>query len=109
MALIKCPECQREISDQSKSCPYCGYQLHRMSADEKSKIKKSVVGIVTIIAVIVLAVIIYDACTVSTEELRENLNKSKQELQDIRDEIADLEEQKRKNDWLINYYESRSK
>ncbi|NDL66663.1 zinc-ribbon domain-containing protein [Anaerotalea alkaliphila] len=27
MALIRCPECQREISDQSQSCPHCGYPL----------------------------------------------------------------------------------
>lgn len=24
MALIKCPECQREISDQAPACPGCG-------------------------------------------------------------------------------------
>ena len=24
MALIKCPECGREISDQAKACPNCG-------------------------------------------------------------------------------------
>ena len=25
MALIKCPECDREISDQAKACPNCGH------------------------------------------------------------------------------------
>lgn len=25
MALINCPECGKEISDKSESCPYCGY------------------------------------------------------------------------------------
>lgn len=25
MALIKCPECGREVSDTAKSCPSCGY------------------------------------------------------------------------------------
>jgi hypothetical protein len=25
MALIHCPECNREISDKVKACPYCGY------------------------------------------------------------------------------------
>ncbi len=25
MALIKCPECQREVSRWTKACPHCGY------------------------------------------------------------------------------------
>ena len=28
MALIKCPECGKEISDTAKSCPNCGYMIH---------------------------------------------------------------------------------
>ena len=24
MALIKCPECEREISDKAEACPHCG-------------------------------------------------------------------------------------
>ncbi|MCM1236767.1 MAG: TM2 domain-containing protein [Ruminococcus flavefaciens] len=27
MALIKCPECGREISDRARSCPSCGYAI----------------------------------------------------------------------------------
>lgn len=27
MALIKCPECNKEISDTAKKCPNCGYNL----------------------------------------------------------------------------------
>lgn len=29
MALINCPECQKQISDQAQSCPQCGYPLAR--------------------------------------------------------------------------------
>lgn len=29
MALIKCPECGREISDQVKKCPNCGYPIKK--------------------------------------------------------------------------------
>jgi hypothetical protein len=25
MALVKCPECKKEISDKAPACPYCGY------------------------------------------------------------------------------------
>lgn len=27
MALIKCPECGREVSDTAETCPHCGYRL----------------------------------------------------------------------------------
>jgi len=29
MALIKCPECGKEISDKAESCIYCGYPLNK--------------------------------------------------------------------------------
>lgn len=29
MALINCPECNREISDNAKSCPHCGYSIKK--------------------------------------------------------------------------------
>lgn len=29
MALIKCPECGREISDKAAACPGCGYPLSK--------------------------------------------------------------------------------
>lgn len=27
MALVNCPECQKEISDSARKCPHCGYPL----------------------------------------------------------------------------------
>ena len=34
MALIRCPECNREISEQAAACPGCGYPLVRKATDE---------------------------------------------------------------------------
>ncbi|MBQ3356851.1 MAG: zinc ribbon domain-containing protein [Oscillospiraceae bacterium] len=31
MALLNCPECGKEISDQALSCPHCGYPLQQDS------------------------------------------------------------------------------
>lgn len=33
MALVKCPECGKEISDKARKCPHCGYPLN----EEKQK------------------------------------------------------------------------
>ena len=45
MALIKCPECGKEISDKATVCPNCGYPITTeptidSDADEESKGKK---------------------------------------------------------------------
>ncbi len=34
MALIKCPECNKEISDKADACPHCAYPL-RIKTDEE--------------------------------------------------------------------------
>ena len=45
MALIKCPECGKEISDSAKQCIHCGFVIHPHSTGKKvGKIdRKSVV------------------------------------------------------------------
>lgn len=59
MALIKCPECGKEISDKAKACPECGYELKQNveatkqeSFFKKNKIAVLVIGIVIIIAIV---------------------------------------------------------
>lgn len=37
MALIKCPECQKEISDSAKTCPNCGYAISSPIENEKTQ------------------------------------------------------------------------
>lgn len=34
MALIKCPECKREVSDRAMSCPSCAYPLEQAVTTE---------------------------------------------------------------------------
>ena len=35
MALIKCPECGKEVSDKAKICVHCGYPLKDKTKDDK--------------------------------------------------------------------------
>jgi hypothetical protein len=72
MALINCPECQKEISDKVVNCPHCGYPFERETntnlnnngkknnaAKKPSKVKKVVIGsIVTIVSIIVIITVI---------------------------------------------------
>lgn len=36
MALIKCPECGREISDKAEACPNCAYPIAQLSGNHKT-------------------------------------------------------------------------
>jgi len=43
MGLIKCPECNNEVSDQAKACPKCGYGISKGAADEAAGCLKNIV------------------------------------------------------------------
>lgn len=77
MALIKCPECNKEISDRVKACPHCGYPFEddtqgnestqkveissvNIQPRDPAKTKKVLTGV---IGVIVVAIIIIVAIT----------------------------------------------
>lgn len=64
MALITCPECGKEISDQAISCPNCGYVMKKeesvatiVVAAEKKMPNKRLIAVVCSVAVI--AVILF--------------------------------------------------
>ncbi|EMF6620125.1 zinc ribbon domain-containing protein [Escherichia coli] len=40
MALIKCPECQKEVSDSALYCPACGKQLQKLKRSFLGRIIK---------------------------------------------------------------------
>lgn len=44
MALIKCPECGREISDKAEKCIHCGYPIQEIINDKKNEYAKSLLA-----------------------------------------------------------------
>lgn len=40
MALIKCPECQKEVSDSALYCPACGKQIKKLKRSFFGKLIK---------------------------------------------------------------------
>lgn len=40
MALIRCPECNQNISDKSKQCIHCGYPLNELKFEKQITINK---------------------------------------------------------------------
>ena len=66
MALIKCPECNKEFSDQAKCCPNCGFPtdeiLKNIKAEKTKKqssmMKKMLLILATIIGILAVVFII---------------------------------------------------
>lgn len=61
MALIKCKECGKEISDKAESCPNCGYKITPTSTVKPSNQIRtgSIVSIIAnVIAILILACIL---------------------------------------------------
>ncbi len=40
MALIRCPECGHQISDQAIACPECGYPLNNSNSDTDKRLQE---------------------------------------------------------------------
>lgn len=60
MALIKCPECNKEISDKAKLCPNCGYEQNQQTISSKQSDKKGGrIGCGTWFIVIVIILFIF--------------------------------------------------
>lgn len=55
MALINCPECNKEISDTSKSCPNCGYRFKKKMNDKTFKALFAIIFVIVVVAIIFFA------------------------------------------------------
>lgn len=83
MALIKCPECGKEISDKASSCPNCGCPIEiqktevvnniseqQITRQSSKKLNKKIIPIVVILAVVaIICVIIYNVKVVKPRKL----------------------------------------
>ena len=107
MALIKCPECGKEISDRAASCPNCGCPISSMGSYQvepkqeevkqidissnkvaKSKNMKNI--IIAIVAIIVIAVI---AVFVGVSIRKKNAEaKRAQQIQDVKNAMDKVDE-----------------
>lgn len=58
MALMKCPECGKEISDTVKKCPKCGMRIKKRMSDRFKPIEKKKIVIPIIIIVVIIGTVI---------------------------------------------------
>ena len=56
MALIKCPECNNEISDTTKTCIHCGYKIESNSQIYIHPFVKKIAPIIIVLLVIFIII-----------------------------------------------------
>ena len=86
MALIKCPECEKEISDTVKKCPHCGYSLKKKN--NKNIIVKIIILVIAILLVIFIAQNVHNN-NIQKKKAEEAAMQSAEE-QAYRDKLLDI-------------------
>lgn len=56
MAMIKCPECGKEISDKARNCPNCGWENSQIRGDEVKRRNARKLGTALLIVAVVVLV-----------------------------------------------------
>ncbi len=91
MALVKCTECGKEISDKAEICPNCGYKNNSFEnnsqlQNKKKQKKKYVIVVICIMMLIaIIMVIIY----FSTKDIREIANDNMPpQFENVKNEIS---------------------
>ena len=57
MALINCPECQKEISEEATTCPHCGKPLPPAPIPAESEYPKGKCGLFILIPILLILII----------------------------------------------------
>ena len=112
MAMIKCPECEKEISETAESCPNCGYKLQKQSQwngettsvgtysamEEPEKKKKKSKGLIWVIVVIVALIVISNSGDKEKEEPADSQNAVTEQENQKEDESLNNEDKKDNKD-----------
>lgn len=108
MALINCPECSKQISDQTNTCPHCGYPIQSQKLDpfppltqtqHKTATPKSY-GCGTFILIVIVCFVLYQ-CISSYSDYQDRVQSYSEPANEPESENIDLET---KASTMINTY-----
>lgn len=91
--MIHCPGCGKQVPDEQRICPSCGFNIAAVTHIGTRNTAKKVAKFVAIALAVILAVVIFDACTLSSDEAKENLRRSTAAYNAGKAEVERLERQ----------------
>lgn len=68
MAIIKCPECGQQMSDNAKTCPHCGYNIKKHFTKHNNTNGNKYVYIVIIVTLCIIGLIAWRAYTTKAKQ-----------------------------------------
>lgn len=69
MALVKCPECDKDVSDEAKACPYCGRPLQPASAKKSAHAARAgCLAILGLFGIFILVGVLLDSLSPSPKQ-----------------------------------------
>ena len=117
MALIKCPECGKDVSDTAVSCPKCGFLIasnpkinelaeqKRIEIEQDQKQKSDAIKFVVItIIVIAIPIAILIGRDISEKKARQRTEDAYQSMRETEEEIERLQMKIEHNNRLIEEY-----
>lgn len=91
MALIRCPECEKEVSDKAKACPNCGCPIANGKADLQDRTDRKVGWVILLVMVLcgmaILAIILLFTKMGQAEKQKEKSTMDLIENESIAEEV----------------------
>ena len=100
MPLINCPECQKQISDQSHACPHCGYPLKALLPPQE---KKESFSIISFLAKFFVAIILFSLVYSCVASRTGNVSNNSSSSRDVSKENVEIEATAQQ---IINEYQN---
>ena len=75
----KCPKCEKEIPENAKGCPYCGYEFSESSSDKDKNSSTKIIAVVAIIAVIAIGALFASGMFSSSTDNNAQINDNSQD------------------------------
>ena len=114
MALIKCPECGKEVSDKAKSCIHCGYPINVSKIKTNDEIieqtkQKKKIGLIVFIILIILGIGIGVFSYNYSISGKKEANQAIEILKDYKSGVISSETAKTRLDSIANTLEIKAK
>lgn len=101
MALIKCPECGKEISDTAKSCPNCGYEEIQDYKVQNHSLRYTILIILGVLVIILIAFITIVSKRENEDEYTNNLAAKVCSIHNYTDAVINTIESTSSLEWYL--------